>query len=111
MNQNNNQNNPRAQLKFATRLGFSLPPSKAISRATQFEGRLKRLPGLPSGKNVTVLVQGTMAILEGTVESEHERSIIERLAKMEAGIYSVDNQLVVAGSDTSNLETLPPPLK
>jgi hypothetical protein len=110
MNNQNNQNNPRAQLKFATSLGFKLPPSKVAARATLFEGRLKRLPGLASGKNVIVTVQGTMAILEGTVESEHERSIIERLAKMEAGIYSVDNQLVVA-SDTSNLETLPPPLK
>ena len=38
-----------------------------------------------SSKNVTVKVAGQVAILEGRVETEHEKSIIERLAKMEPG--------------------------
>ena len=78
------------------------------ARAAQFEVRIKKLPGIASGKNVTVTLDGQTAILAGKVATAHERDLIARLAMLEPGIAAVQNQLEVF-PDLSTPEVVPTP--
>lgn len=51
-----------------------------------------------TAKNVKIITQGGKVTLRGPVNSDAERSAIERSAKNVAGVVSVDNQLEVKGS-------------
>ena len=48
-----------------------------------------------SDANVQVKMTGKKATLTGTVPTESKKKILERLAKLEPGIYEVDNQLTI----------------
>lgn len=62
--------------------------------STRFQQRLAQLQ-LASGpeSDVRVNLAGTLAILSGTVNSVEERDMIERMARLEPGIYRIENRL------------------
>ncbi|MGI9515407.1 MAG: BON domain-containing protein [Pirellulaceae bacterium] len=61
---------------------------------SRFQQRLAQLQ-LTSGpeSDVRVNLAGTLAILSGTVNSVEERNMIERMARLEPGIYRIENRL------------------
>ena len=68
---------------------------EAIS--TSFGSRLNRLPVAHSfAGNVNLAVEGRKGTLTGNVSSAEERAQVERLARMEPGIYQIDNQIIVS---------------
>jgi hypothetical protein len=80
------------------RAAFEFPPPNATRVSTQLARRLAGTPSIHSLTPIQVEVQGRSAILRGQVASEHDRDLAEQMARLEAGIEQVHNELVVAGS-------------
>src|SRR5262245_2783654 len=69
-------------------------PNRADERqAQQFYYRLRNAPDLANNR-IPVEVDDGIAVLEGTVDSEHEKKEAQALAHVE-GILGVNNRLVV----------------
>lgn len=92
-----NQQDP---IRSALRIGFDVPQLEAGSgeiepaavAAKSFTSAVSRMPGAA----VEISVQGRTAVLQGTVPSDRERLLAERLALLEPGIERVENRLTVA---------------
>ncbi len=57
--------------------------------------QLTASPRIQKSTPIQVEVKGQTAILRGTVASEHDRRVAEQAVRMEAGIWNVQNKLVV----------------
>ncbi len=99
------QNAPEPQIRFRITLGFSHPRPTGAKVSANFARRLTRIPQLPSARSVAVTMEDRTAVLAGQVGSEHERTMIEKLAMMEPGVSAVRNELTVKESP----ELLPHP--
>ncbi|NMC20195.1 MAG: BON domain-containing protein [Thermogutta sp.] len=94
-----NQQDP---IRSALKVGFDVPQREsggggepalaAVSAAKSFASAASRIPGA----TVEISVQGRTAVLQGTVPSDRERLVAERLALLEPGIERVENRLTVA---------------
>jgi hypothetical protein len=92
--------NTQAEVRAVVRLGFQAPRPVATEIAPQLQSRLQRIMALAAGEpsGVRVRIENGTATLQGTVATDHARVIAERLALLEAGIWKVNNELVVADS-------------
>jgi hypothetical protein len=52
-----------------------------------------------NGNSISVSMEGRTAVLSGTVASEHDRVLAERLALLEPGVSAIRNELVVASAN------------
>jgi hypothetical protein len=98
-------NDPRSQLRIPMRIGFVRPTVDLGLVSIRVTVRLTRIPTLSEGNEVKVAVsEGGVAVVTGSVASERDRSLIERLLELEAGVDEVRNELVViaAGETTPN---------
>jgi osmotically-inducible protein OsmY len=105
------QNGKRKQLRVPVRLGFEMPVTTASQNqvTTQFAARLPKFPGIQLTGPVDVSMEGKTVVLKGSVASERDRDLAERLALLEPGIASVRNELQVNPSAPPELELLPTP--
>ncbi|QDU96845.1 BON domain-containing protein [Lignipirellula cremea] len=80
------------------RLGFAplLAPAPVVS--ARMEQRYLRLPGLDQAGQIAVAMQGRTAVLTGVVASEHARNLAARIALLEPGVSSVQNDLTVGAA-------------
>lgn len=93
-----NQQDP---IRSALKVGFDVPQlefgsggeagTASVSAAKSFASAAARMPGAA----VEINVQGRMAVLQGTVPSDRDRLLAERLALLEPGIERVENRLTV----------------
>lgn len=102
LNQNTQMGRGGVQMRAIVRLGFSVPRPSSNVVSAQFQSRLARLPALKSAKQVTVKMAGETAVLEGVVATAQQRDLIERLALLEPGIASVQNDLKIQGEASPN---------
>jgi hypothetical protein len=83
------------QMRIARRIAFeapAIPPTTLqTSLQTQFAALQSHLPGVLASSTAPGIV-----VLQGTVASEHERRLAEAVARLEPGVRTVANQLVVA---------------
>ncbi|MBC8356431.1 MAG: BON domain-containing protein [Planctomycetes bacterium] len=93
--QANTQATFEPQIRFRITLGFSYPRVAGPKISAQFARRLTRIPQLASARMVSVSMEDRTAVLAGQVESEHERTLIEKLALMEPGVSEVRNEMTV----------------
>lgn len=105
--QNNNQQKGKTQLRIPMRIAFTTRAVAPTRVSTTFQTRLSRLPALQSAGQISVRMEGSTAVLQGTVPSEADRSLAEGLALIEPGIADVRNELVVVPAATTG-ETLAP---
>ena len=71
-----------------------VPPNPRLSSVlTEHVVKAMRLP---AGAPVAVAVQGSTAVLQGTVATEHDRELAEALVRLEPGISHVVNELQIA---------------
>lgn len=87
---------------FSTAFDRPQPTSEKFS--TSLTRRLAQTSA--SQPRVQVELQGRTAILRGVVASEHDRSLMEQLIRLEPGIDGVNNEIVV-GTPTPAELTLP----
>ena len=81
-------------------MDFAFSPMEVEKRQTDFRHRMTRLPNLrvlpeQVGIDIAPTSTGSVATLTGTVATERERKIVEQLLRLEPGIDSVRNELVV----------------
>ena len=94
------QNDPRAQLRIPMRIGFVRPVRDLVQVSSKATSRLTKIPTLSEGNKVSVSVsEEGLAVVTGSVVSERDSSLIERLLELEAGVKTVRNELVI---DTPN---------
>jgi osmotically-inducible protein OsmY len=77
-------------------VGFESRASDTQKFSTLLAQRLARLPALHWSSPGQIEVQGQTVILRGTVATEHDRDLAERVVRLEPGVDQVQNQLVVA---------------
>ena len=90
------QNDPRAQLRIPMRIAFARPVRDLALLSSKATFRLTKIPSLSEGNKVSVAVtEDGLAVVTGSVVSERDSSLIERLLELEAGVKTVQNDLVV----------------
>ncbi len=97
MNRQGTSANKKNVLRTHMRLGFkpnSLGSSAISKRSTGVISRALVRESYARGP-INVQVEGRVAVLTGTVQSEHGRDIAARLALLEPGISEVRNELIV----------------
>lgn len=97
MNQQTGMNNQKS-IRTRTVLGFASPVAVAgASVGTGYQKVIDRVlqRGDYGAGQVSLTMEGQVAVLSGTVESDHARDIAERLALLEPGIAAVRNELIV----------------
>jgi len=81
--------------RLSIKLGFNPPSMSPPHVSATLAKRLTDIPGLKTRGPVEVWVQGDKATLRGTVATDHDRDLAERLVLLEPGIYRVQNDLTV----------------
>jgi hypothetical protein len=88
----------RKNVRAVLRPAFASPVVTGTQISNRFENRLYRIPSiqrLGGSENVRVTVTDGTAVISGNVQSSDARTKIERMAKLEPGIYRVVNQLEI----------------
>jgi osmotically-inducible protein OsmY len=67
--------------------------------ASTFESRLLKLPVYKDHAEVVATLENRTLTLTGTVQTQNERKMVERLALLEPGVSRVNNQLSVVSAD------------
>ena len=94
-NQNGQRSNARAQLRIPIRIGFQSKPVASTRVMTEFQTRLTKLPALTGVGKIQVALEGSTAVLRGTVATEGDKQLAADLAMLEPAIADVRNELVV----------------
>jgi len=81
---------------FCPAFDHAEPDAEKLS--TSLTRRLASLPSLRVQTPIRVEVRQRTAILRGTVKTAHDRALAEQLVRLEAGIESVENEIVVETS-------------
>lgn len=88
------------QIRARIRVGFSVvrpAPAQLSSRLAQ---RLEKSSWLDAQSPIEVAFEQGTAILRGVVATEHDRTLAERMARLEPGIRQVENQLTLVQPTT-----------
>jgi hypothetical protein len=85
----------QTQLRTPLRVGFEAPTMAPPAFAAGFTQRLTKVPGLNRAGRIAVEMEGRTAVLRGTVPSDSDRELAERLALLEPEVVAVRNELVV----------------
>ena len=86
------------EIRTSVRVGFDYARPTPDAIASKLTAFLERSTRIQTRSPLDVSVQEGTAILRGVVATEHDRVLIEQLARLEAGVRRVQNELVVAGS-------------
>lgn len=89
----------RRTLRAPLRLGFTVTKPADEVVASSFESRLLQLPVYKDHASVVATLENRILTLEGTVQTQDERKMVERLALLEPGVSRVNNQLSVVSAD------------
>lgn len=84
------------EIRSSARLAFPHAPPTPADVTESLQSLLTRASRIQSRSGVRVSVEGQTAILRGVVASPYDRLFAERLVRLEAGIWKVKNELVVA---------------
>ncbi len=78
--------------------GFVPPVSTALNVSQNLARRVEGLHTIKTTRPLQVAVDGDTTILRGEVRSDHERTLIEQLARLEPGVRKVKNEISVASA-------------
>jgi hypothetical protein len=102
---NNRNGQPVAEFLPTVKLGFDCPMSKDLS--TRLTAQLQQTTRASVPKSVQLDCKEGVAVLRGTVATDHERNLMEQLIALEPGVRRVDNQLTVAPSAAPSTPAAP----
>ena len=82
----------RRSIRSRVKAVFSAPTVSNAVRSTTYNRRLARIPGLNTVANAVKLeVEGKFGRLSGTVKTMEQRLLVERMARLEPGVFEVIN--------------------
>lgn len=103
-------NQAKKKIRVSVTPDIELAPS---SISTQSNGapialaRLKRIPLPASLRGVNASLEGDMVVLTGIVATESDKRKVERLVKLEPGLNSVRNDVVVQSKSLEKIQARP----
>lgn len=103
-------NQAKKKIRVSVTPDIELAPS---SISTQSNGapialaRLKRIPLPASLRGVNASLEGDMVVLTGIVATESDKRKVERLVKLEPGLNSVRNDVVVQSTSLEKIQARP----
>ena len=83
------------------RVGFNVNPQSSAMQETKVIQRLTRVRAIDPASSIAVQLEGSTAILSGTVGSGREKDLAGLLLTFEPGISNVKNDLVVRPPSTT----------
>ena len=86
------------EIRTSMRVGFDYARPTPDAIASKLTAFLEKSTRIQTRSPLDVSVQEGTAILRGVVATEHDRVLIGQLARLEAGVRRVQNELVVAGA-------------
>lgn len=98
------------KVRAVVRPDFGDAPRRSVSTPqplAAFEGRMNRLPVGSRMQSVTASIQDGQVTLTGTVATESDKKLAERLMMLEPGVSSVKNQLQVGPTSAEKIEAVP----
>jgi osmotically-inducible protein OsmY len=108
--QQNNQNNQRRMYRTTRTVAFDYTPSASPDLSATVSRRIQRAPAIRTRSAIDVQIVGRTAVLRGVVATQHDRELAERLASLEPGVSTVQNELEVAQSPPAPLAAEGPAL-
>lgn len=90
------QESTRPPIRTRLRSAINVDPMPVAKVQSNALGRFRSLSARPALRGVNVSMQGRTAVLSGVVASDSDRRMGELLLRLEPGVSSVDNQLVVS---------------
>jgi len=98
----------RNEIRTSLRVAFEYPRMAAVpQQGRKVLDRLVASQRIRALSPVQVVVHDGTAILQGVVATEHDRGVAERLILLEAGIWDVQNELVVAQAPADSEPSIP----
>jgi hypothetical protein len=86
----------RENVRSSVHVAFDYPRTMSGQVGAALARRLERSVRIRTLSAMEVRVRDGTATLRGVVATQHDRDLAERLARLEAGIWHVNNELVVA---------------
>jgi osmotically-inducible protein OsmY len=93
---------PPVHVQLQPRFDFYRPASAQV--ASKVQTSLNRLLKNRNAGSVSVTLEQRVAVLSGKVRSEYERSLLEKLVKIEPGISRVENRIVIEANQTDSAQ-------
>jgi osmotically-inducible protein OsmY len=100
----------QTQIRTTVRVGFEYAPTTGTGVSSKLQARLAQSSRIQFLSPVEVALNGPTATLRGVVASEHSRALAEQLARLEPGIWSVQNELEVVAPASASEPSLVPSL-
>jgi hypothetical protein len=85
-----------AAIRTVLTVGFDAPAVNSQKVSSTLAKRLSGLPALHWRSPCQVEIRGRTTILQGTVATQHDRDLAERVARLEATVEQVQNRIAVA---------------
>ena len=89
-------------IRTSLHVAFTYPTMPSSNVSTVLLDRLVRVGKIRSTAGLKVEVQGDTATLRGMVATQHDREMAEQLVRLEAGIWTVNNELTIAQTPTES---------
>jgi osmotically-inducible protein OsmY len=86
---------PQTKARVQITPGFSYAFPTGTRVGADLQQRLEKSKRIERRGPITVTIEGRVAVLSGSVATEHDRDLAERVALLEAGVSAVQNDLVV----------------
>ena len=94
-----NQNNARLRAQYRRTLAFVPPPVAASAQmASRVSGDVQRSLLQASGLKVQARMEGSTMILSGTAQSNYQRRLAARMARLKPNVRRVRNELVLVSA-------------
>jgi hypothetical protein len=74
-------------------VGFNYPAQSAAGLNQKLSTELSKSRGITAVGPIAVQMEGSTAVLTGTVSTEHDRNLAAQLALLEPGVYQIRNEL------------------
>ena len=89
-------------------VGFDFVPPKAETVDAVLQSRYAMSPRMSRIGSIAVQMEGRTAILTGVVATAHDRALAEQLARLEAGVSGVRNELTIVPTFATPAAVAPP---
>jgi len=103
----NRSGRTKGEIRTSLRVAFDYSRMAPLRVSSGTVRRLLNSPKIHTLSEVDVLVRDGTAILRGVVATQHDRDLAERLTRLEAGIWDVKNELVVARAPVEPQTSVP----
>lgn len=88
----------RGDIRTTISVAFDFPKRPPATLGTDVAARIARIGAIKALSSVGIVVDRGTATLRGVVATDHDRQLIDRLVRLEPGVWKVKNELVVAQS-------------